>query len=456
MSPGHILVVDDEPDIRRLLREILEDEKYAVATAESAAAARTAFKQQRPDLVLLDIWMPDSDGITLLKEWFKNGVSEFPVIMISGHGTVETAVEAIRLGAYDFIEKPLSTAKLLITVEHALHNATLRKENLRLLTRSEHLPGLIGRSDAMENLRADIERIATHDTCTLISGEIGCGKHLAARTLHAASARNEYGFVTFNCTSLSDAHIANHLFGSEQDDVIHAGSLEQAGKGVLFLDEVGDMDLTSQAMLARALERRQYRRVGGTEEIALEARIVAATHHDLAKAVVTGRLREDLYYHLNVTSLSIPALRDHREDVPELVNYYANWMVENEQLPYRKFSTGALNILRNYSWPGNVLELRKLVQRLLVLGQGEEITPAEVTEALASQPAVAHHAFPVSLFDLPLREARDSFEKQYLEYHLERTGGNVGELAQRVEMERTHLYRKLKGLGIDPKRTKDA
>lgn len=456
MNPEYILVVDDEPDIRRLLREILEDEKYAVATAESAAAARAAFKQHRPDLVLLDIWMPDSDGISLLKEWFRDGVPEFPVIMISGHGTVETAVEAIRLGAYDFIEKPLSTTKLLITVEHALRNATLRKENLRLLTHTEHLPRLIGKSNAMENLRADIERIAAHDTCTLISGETGCGKHLVARTLHAASARNEYSFVTFNCASLPDTHIANYLFGSEQDGIIRAGGLDQAGQGVIFLDEIGDMDLATQVMLARALERRLYRRVGGTEEVVLAARVVAATHHDLSQAVAEGRLREDLYYHLNVTSLHLPALRDHREDVPELVNYYTHWIVENEQLPYRKFSTGALNLLRNYSWPGNILELRKLVQRLLVLGRGEEITPAEVTAVLAAQPTVTRHAFPMSLFDLPLREARDSFEKQYLEYHLERVGGNVGELAHRVEMERTHLYRKLKGLGIDPKRTKES
>jgi two-component system, NtrC family, nitrogen regulation response regulator NtrX len=454
MSSEYILVVDDEPDIRRLLREILEDEKYEVASAENAAAARAEFKQRRPDLVLLDIWMPDGDGITLLKEWFKDGTPEFPVIMISGHGTVETAVDALRLGAYDFIEKPLSTAKLLITVEHALQNAKLRKENTLLLTHAESLPTLVGRSSSVKTLRAGIERIAAHDTPVLITGESGSGKHLVARTLHAASARKEHGFIQFNLTPLPDPHVASHLFGREQDGVVHAGSLEQAGQGILFLDEIGDMDLPTQAMLASALEERQFRHVGGSQAITLAARIVAATHVDLKKAVIEGRFREDLFYHLSVAPLQVAALRDHREDVPELVSYYVNWMVENEQLPYRKFSTGALNVLRNYSWPGNVRELRNLVQRLLMLNQGEEVTQAEVAQALAAQPAIAKHAFPVSLFDLPLREARDNFEKQYLEYHLQRTGGNVGELAQIVEMERTHLYRKLKGLGIDPKNIK--
>ena len=454
MSSAYILVVDDEPDIRRLLREILEDENYEVASAEDAAAARTAFKLRRPDLVLLDIWMPDGDGITLLKEWFKQGTPEFPVIMISGHGTLETAVDAIRLGAYDFIEKPLSTAKLLITVEHALQNATLRQENLRLLTHSERLPTLIGRSHAIETLRADIERLAAHDTCVLISGEPGAGKHLVARTLHAHSARSQYGFIQLSLTPLPDPQTAAHLFGSEQDGAVHAGSLEQAGRGIVFLDEIGDMQLPVQAMLTAALEQRQFRRIGGTQVIALEARIVASTQHDLKTAVLEGRVREDLYYHLSVAPLHMPALRDHREDVPELVSYYVNWMVENEQLPYRKFSTAALNLLRNYSWPGNIRELRNLVQRLLMLNREEEVAQTEAAEALTAQPALTKPVFPVSLFDLPLRDARDNFEKQYLEYHLKRTGGNVGELAQAVGMERTHLYRKLKGLGIDPKSIK--
>lgn len=454
MSSAYILVVDDEPDIRRLLREILEDENYEVSDAEDGASARAAFKQRRPDLVLLDIWMPDCDGITLLKEWFKHGTPEFPVIMISGHGTVESAVDAIRLGAYDFIEKPLSTAKLLVTVEHALQNAMLRQENLRLLTPSERLPALTGRSQAMETLRADIERLAMHETCVLISGEPGTGKHLAARTLHARSVRHPFGFIQLSLTPLPDPQAAAHLFGSEQDGVVHAGSLEQAGRGIVFLDEISDMELPVQAMLTVALEQRQFRRIGGSQNIPLEARIVASTQHDLKTAVAEGLLREDLYYQLSVAPLHVPALRDHREDVPELVSYYVNWMVENEQLPYRKFSTAALNVLRNYSWPGNIRELRNLVQRLLMLNHPGEVTQSEASEALAAQPAPAKPVFPASLFELPLRDARDNFEKQYLEYHLLLTGGNVGELAQAVGMERTHLYRKLKGLGINPKNIK--
>ena len=454
MSAAYILVVDDEPDIRRLLREILEDENYEVGSAEDAAAARIAYKQRRPDLVLLDIWMPDCDGITLLKEWFKNGPPDVPVIMISGHGTVETAVDAIRLGAYDFIEKPLSTAKLLITVEHALQTATLRQENLRLLTHSERLPTLMGRSRVMTALRAAIESLAAHDTGVLISGEAGAGKHLVARTLHARSARSQYGFVQLSLTPLADPQAAAQLFGSEEDGVVHAGVLEQAGRGFVFLDEISAMPLTVQALLAAALEQRHFRRGGGSQAITLEARVVASTQHDLKTAVAAGRLREDLYYHLSVAPLLVPALRDLREDVPELVGFYVNWMVENEQLPYCKFSTAALNVLRNYSWPGNIRELRNLVQRLQMQNRAGEVSQTEASEALAAQPVLAQPAFPASLFDLQLRDARENFEKQYLEYHLKRAGGNVGELAQTVGMERTHLYRKLKGLGIDPKNLK--
>ena len=454
MSSGNILVVDDEPEIRRLLHEILEDEKYQVSTAENAEAARAALKKQRPDLVLLDIWMPDCDGITLLKEWCRNGAPDFPVIMISGHGTVETAVEAIRLGAYDFIEKPLSTAKLLLTVEHGLQTAKLRSENLRLRSHNESLPSLVGRSKSMQALRRDIERIATHATNVLISGEPGSGKQLVARTLHADSAHSDQPFVQAGLAPLPEPGIAANLFGSEHNGEIRHGSLELAASGILFLDEVTDLDIATQALLARALDERQFMRIGGTQPVPLLARIIAATHHDLARAVTEGRFRDDLYYLLNVTPLNVPPLRDHREDVPELVNYYLNWMVENEHLTYRKFSTGALNVLRNYSWPGNIRELKNLVQRLLMLNLGEEITQTEASKALAAQPSIAEHAFPASLLDQPLREARDHFERQYLEYHLKRTGGNVGELAQSVGMERTHLYRKLKGLGIDTKRTK--
>ena len=453
MTSDYILVVDDEPDIRRLVQELLQDEGYEVTAAENAGAARAAYKKRRPDLVLLDIWMPDTDGISLLKEWAKGGDLP-PVVMISGHGTVETAVEAIRLGAYDFVEKPLSTAKLLVTVQHALQSENLRRENLRLKQRVEPPPVLIGKSKHMQALRADIERIAQHDAWVLIGGEPGSGKEIAARMLHSLSARKQRPFVEVSLAAVPVQNIANQLFGGEQDDAICPGSFEQASGGTLLLNEIADLDLATQARLLSALEEKRFLRVGGREPVETDLRVIAVTSQDLKKAVTEGRFREDLYYRLNVVPLHTPPLRDHREDVPELVNFYLDWFVENEHLPFRKFSSGALNLLRNYSWPGNIRELRNLIQRLLILNQGETVDEEEVAQALGGQRAESE-AYPESLFELPLRPARERFEKAYLEHHLRQVGGNVSELSQMVEMERTHLYRKLKGLGITPKTDKD-
>jgi DNA-binding NtrC family response regulator len=450
MSAGYILVVDDEPEIRRLLQEILEDERYEVAAAENAAAARAAWAERRPDLVLLDIWMPDTDGISLLKEWNSAADGLPPVVMISGHGTVETAVEAIRLGAYDFVEKPLSTAKLLVTVERALQNERLKRENLRLRRRAEPAPVLIGKSAAMQKLRDDIERVAQHDAWVLVSGEPGTGKALAARLLHAGSARRERPLVEVSLAGVAPENVALALFGRETGEEVQPGSLEQANGGTLLLDEIGDLDAPTQARLLSALVEGRFLRLGGKRPVELDLRVIATTHHDLPQAVAEGRFREDLYYRLNVVPLTVPALREHREDVPELVSYYLDWLVEHERLPYRRFSTGALNLLRNYAWPGNIRELKNLVQRMLILSHGEEVSEAEVAQALGRATAPAE-PYLEPLFELPLRAARDRFEKAYLEHHLKRTGGNVSELASIVEMERTHLYRKLKGLGITPK-----
>jgi len=451
MNPGYILVVDDEPDICRLVQEILEDEHYKVVTAENAGAARDAFKKQRPDLVLLDIWMPDTDGISLLREWSDSGNLEIPVIMISGHGTVETAVEATRLGAYDFIEKPLSTGKLLVTVERALENDKLRRENLRLRRQSEPASTLIGKSPLMQQLREDIERIAATDAWVLITGEPGSGKANAARYLHAHSARKNSPFVEVSLAAVPPVQLAAQLFGQEQRGSIIPGSFEQAVTGTLLLNEISHLDSTTQARLLDVLEQKRFMRVGGHEPIELDVRIIAASDKNLPTAVEDKTFREDLYYLLNVVPLRVPSLREHHEDVPELINFYINWMADNEHLPYRKFTTGALNLLRNYSWPGNVRELRNMVQRLLILNRGEEVTEAEVEQTLGGSPPVSAEAYPPTLMELPLRDARDHFEKAYLEHHLKRTGGNVAEVARLSGMERTHLYRKLKQLGVNPK-----
>lgn len=456
MSTQNILVVDDEPDIRRVLQEILEDEHYRVLTAENAAAARTAYEKHHPDLVLLDIWMPDLDGISLLKEWMQADDQAPPVVMMSGHGTVETAVEAVRLGAQDFIEKPLSTGKLLVTITRVLQSERLRQENRRLRNRVEPQPVLIGKSPVMQVLRERIERIAAHDTWVLITGEPGAGKAAAARYLHSRSARRDRPLVEISLAAIPDENVPAQLFGRETAEGIQVGSFEQASGGTLVLEEIGDLDQATQARLLNALEEKRFFRIGGKESVDLDVRIIAVTNQDLARAVASGSFREDLYYRLNVVPLHVPALHEHRDDVPDLALYFLNWMVENENLAYRKFSVGALNALRNYDWPGNVRELKNIVQRLLILNREGEVSVSEVEQALQAQPVLQiTEEIPASLFDMPLRAARDRFEKAYLEHHLKRTGGNVSEVATFAEMERTHLYRKLKGLGIGPKLTKE-
>ncbi len=451
----YILVVDDEPDIRNLLQEILEDEGYEVSTAEDGHAARKSQRQRRPDLVLLDIWMPDVDGITLLKEWSEEHSGlPMPVIMMSGHGTVETAVEATRLGAYDFIEKPLSLAKLLLTIEHALEADKLQRENQGLRRQSHSPLEPVGRSPIMQQLREQVRRIAQHDTLVLMSGEPGSGLNVVANYLHQSSPLRDRPFIKFSVGSVSRDDAMRDLFGYEDKGRIHYGQLEQANGGSLYIADIGDMDLETQAKLASALETGSFQRIGGNTAVPLSVRIIAASHYELEKLIETGRFRKDLYYQLNVVPLHIPPLREHREDVPELLNYFVNLYVEKEKLPYRKFSLAAQNRLRNYQWPGNIRELGNLVQRLLIVGAGTEISVEEVEQTLGTQPLQSTGGIPLG-YDRPLREAREQFEKAYLEYQLRQAGGSVGKVAKIVGLERTHLYRKLRALDIDPKNLND-
>ncbi len=452
MSSPHILVVDDEPDIRDLVKEILEDEGYEVSTAENAAAAREARRARRPDLILLDIWMPDMDGISLLKEWTEGEPLACPVVMMSGHGTVETAVEATRLGAYDFLEKPLSMAKLLLTVERAIEADQLTRENLGLKRQVRPVTEPVGKSEIAQHLRNQALKIAQHDTPVLISGEPGTGKEIYARFLHANSPRRDGPFVDVGVGSIARENSALELFGSENGDKVHYGRLEQASGGTLFLDELADMDLETQAKLAGALENGSFLRIGGKEPVQLNVRVVAATHRDLEREVTEGRFREDLYYHLNVVPIKLPPLRDHCEDVPELLNFYVNYFVDQEGLLYRRFTTAAQNRLRNYPWPGNIRELKNLVQRLLILGSEEEIPLEEAESAMSSAPPTKPREVGNIPLDLPLREAREQFERAYLLQQFKDCEGNVARLADRVGMERTNLYRKLRALGIDPKK----
>lgn len=450
MSVSHILVVDDEPDIRELVKEILEDEQYRVSVAANGAEARQARMERRPDLVLLDIWMPDIDGISLLKEWRQSDEPAPPVVVMSGHGTVETAVEATRLGAYDFLEKPLSMAKLLLTIRHALDDYHLRRENLGLRRHLRPLNRPLGRSQAMETLRDQAEKVAQTDAWVLLTGEPGVGKRLLARLIHNLSDRQEADFIEVGVATIVPANAVMELFGEERGDQVRYGLLEQANGGTLFLNEVADMDLDLQARLASALQGQSFVRLGGACAVEIDIRVIASSHKDLLEEVRRGRFREDLYYLLNVVPIAVPPLRQHREDITELLSYYVDFFVDSDALPYRAFSVAAQNRLRNYDWPGNVRELKSIVHRLLILGAGETIDVDEVNAVLGPPqlPVAQGGGFN---FDLPLRQAREQFEKAYIEHQLRNAEGNVSQVAKAAGIERTHLYRKMKALGINPK-----
>jgi len=444
-----ILVVDDEPDIRRLVSEILEDEGYSVAMAENASTARQLKESTKPHLILLDIWMPDTDGITLLKEWVADDALLCPVVMMSGHGSVEAAVEATRLGAYDFLEKPLSLAKLLLIVARALEAGSLQLENAGLKQQLVADIEPVGKSATVARTKEQLKRLGQHDARVLFVGEAGVGKELYARYLHNNSTHRDGAFIDVAVGSISPENSAVEFFGKEIGGKIYPSLLERAHRGTLFLGEIGGMDKETQLRLLSALESSSFLRVGGSEAVTVDVRIVASTRIALDEEVKAGRFRQDLYYLLNEITVEIPPLRNHSEDIPALLSFYVDYFVSQDKLPFRKFSMAAQNFLRNYSWRGNVRELKNLVQRLMILGVGEEIELDEVKSALGSVVGdLATSGSVPDFFNLPLKEARDHFEKAYLEYHFERTGGSVARLSAAVGMERTHLYRKLHSLNI--------
>lgn len=449
MSAAYVVVVDDEPAIRELVREILSDEGYSVATADSADEARRLVASQEPDLVLLDIWMPGEDGISLLKDWVEAG-QRFPVVMISGHGTVETAVEATRLGALDFIEKPLSMGKLLATVDDALRTPEPASTASGGDADSDVVVP-VGRSQLIEACRSRAARLAATPGAVVVEGEAGSGKTCFARYLHSLGASHAGPLKELPAASLVGEDAATELFGHVDGGT---GWLQAAAGGTLIIDEIADLDATAQSRLASAVTAERFQPVGGTETLPLSARLVLTTRKDLGAAVAAGAFREDLYYKLAVLTLTVPPLREHVEDVPELTAFFVDRLVEEQGLPYRRFTVAAQNRLRNHAWPGNVRELRNLVHRLLAVGDGLEVDVDEVEAALGPGSG-ADHADTAdawqSLLDLPLREARDAFEREYLQYQLQRAGGSVAQLARLTGMERTHLYRKLRSLGIDPR-----
>lgn len=455
MTAQLILVVDDEPDIRQLISEILEDEGYRVEVAENAERAREIYRQRKPNLVLLDIWMPGLDGISLLKEWRSTNSLSGPVIMMSGHGTIETAVEATKLGAYDFIEKPLSLAKLLLTIENALRTSQLEQENQGLRRQMVFSHEIVGTGKAMQQLREQAGRMAQHDSSVLIYGEHGVGKEAVARYIHAQSLRRERPFVKVVLPLLEVGTVEQKLFGSEIDGKITYGLIDEAMSGCLYLAEVSELDTDSQKRLLAALQTKSFTRVGGSDPIDFDIQLIVSATHDLQDDIQAGDLNEELYYLLNVLPLQVPPLREHAEDVPELLNYYVNQLTAQDGLPYRHFTLPAQNFLRNHRWAGNILELRNLVHRLLILGTEVDISLEEAEEAVgATVPVFSSELgqMPESLYDLPLRQAREQFEHDYLIYQLKQVDGNVSKLADQVKMERTHLYRKMRSLGVDPKK----
>ena len=447
MSTPHVLVVDDEDDIRVLIKEILSDEGYEVTNAADAAEARAARQEGKFDLILLDIWMPDTDGISLLREWSEHAELDCPVVIMSGHGTVDTAVEATRLGAFDFVEKPLSIAKLLRTVERAIESSKKRPSTTRRLLPALMTP--VGRSKLMQSLRDQVQEYANHDSPVLLIGEAGTGRGAFARYIHALSDRAEAPLVNLLAASLTDNNAEEQLFGTEENGEIHNGYFERAKNGTLIIDELTDLNDLAQKLILSALEQGEFVRRGGHEPIKLQVRVLATVNADYDSRIAAGTLRRELISNLNTLSVRVPPLREYAEDVPELLSYYVDKLVDGEGLSFKRFGVAAQNRLRNYPWPDNVRELKNLVRRILLTGSGEEISLDEVEKEIA---VVAHADEPLvkqDLLSLPLREAREQFERAYLQQQLVLCDGKVGKLAKRVGMERTHLYRKLRSLGVD-------
>jgi two-component system, NtrC family, nitrogen regulation response regulator NtrX len=435
---ARILVVDDESNIRALIDEILSEEGYDVTTAADAKQARAARKDQEFDLVLLDIWMPDTDGISLLKEWASNGETG-SVVMMSGHGTVDTAVEATRLGAVDFIEKPVSLAKLLRTVEKALAVRRMRDQRRTAIPQSI---APAGKSQTMRALREQVARVAQHEAHTLFTGEDGSGRETFARYLASQSSAAGGPFIVVMGGDLSESAAERQLLGEDGEP----GVLERAAGGILFLKDVDDVSPAGQRALLSILEQGAYRAHGRAADQPVNCRIVSSALPGFERS---EGFRRELLAHLSVVVIRVPPLREYAEDVPELLRYQVDLLVDSENLPFRRFGVAAQNRLRNYPWPGNVRELKNMVKRLLILGGDEEISLEEVEAQLASSTPEGEPLVKQDLLAMPLREAREHFERAYLQQQLSLCGGKVGQLAKRVGMERTHLYRKLRSLGVD-------
>lgn len=459
-SGADILIVDDEADIRELVSGLLEDEGHAVRVAASAEEALAAVRARKPTLLVLDIWMQGGgmDGLELL-DMVKALDADLPVVMISGHGNIETAVSALKRGAYDFIEKPFKSDRLVVVIERALEAASLKRENRRLRASANVPTGLIGRSAAAAALRSTISKVAPANSRVLISGPSGSGKELVARQIHEASPRARAEFVAISAAGMTPERLDVELFGEEGADgrPRKIGVFERAHNGTLFLDDVGDMPRESQSRILRVLVEQRFRRVGGEQDVQVDVRVVTSTSRDLKSEITEGRFREDLFHRLNVVPIRVPPLSERREDIAELVDYFIDTLSSSQGLPRRRLGDDAIAVLQVHPWPGNVRQLRNNVERLLILATGDindpisaEMLPQEVASTgngggMGSERTIA----------LPLREAREVFEREYLAAQIMRFGGNISRTAAFIGMERSALHRKLKSLGVSPARGGD-
>jgi two-component system nitrogen regulation response regulator NtrX len=461
-----ILIVDDEDAILSSLSSILQDEGYDVTVAKSGNDALKIYTTDPPDLMLLDIWMPDMDGLETLRR-VRELAPTAQVMMMSGHGSIETAVKAIKLGAYDYIEKPLSLENVTLRVKHALDQYRLEQENRSLRTKVQRKFELVGQSPAMQQLRQLIETAGPTNSRVLIGGENGTGKELVARAIHLQSARADQPFVAVNCAAIPETLIESELFGHEKGSFSGAtsmkrGQFEQADGGTLFLDEIGDMSLSTQAKVLRALQEQQFTRVGGTKLLKVDVRVLAASNKDLLKEIEKGSFREDLYYRLNVVPIVVPPLRERREDIPLLIRHFLKLHSEEQGLRMKEITPEAMNVFQHYDWPGNIRELRNLIERLMIMVPGPVIDTAQANLSLqvrpsgsSAQTAAAGAVAPPSANPLfaqsfdSLRDARNAFEKEYISRKLREHHWNISRTAEDLKIERSHLHRKIKLLDVE-------
>lgn len=450
MKP-RILVVDDELSILESLRGILQDEGYLVTTAASGEQGLEEVMKDPPDLVLLDIWLPGMDGLAVLGE-IKKVYAGLPVIIISGHGSIDTAVRATKMGAFDYVEKPLSLERILVSIQNGLEFYRLQEENRLWQQKAKHRSQLTGKSTVVESLREDIQRAAPTSATVLITGENGTGKELVARMLHQLSRRSQRPMVEVNCAAIPEDLIESELFGHEKGAFTGAverrkGKFDAAHGGTLFLDEIGDMSLRTQAKILRIIQEQNFERVGGSRPIQVDVRIIAATNKDLQKEIDSGRFRQDLYYRLNVIPIHVPPLRERLQDIPLLVEDFLSQVASESTMGRKELDPAVHTLLQAYPWPGNVRELRNFVERLVIMTPGQHIRREDLPRDFLQQ--VQHHTDTSDPYRLPsFKDARSSFERGYLIRKLEECSWNISLTAQQVGLERSHLHRKMKALGI--------